>query len=158
MFCFLPLPLCNKLFQFPFTDSWPANRTYLMRTKANQLSTTKKNVFLLPFLFLHISIAFPQPLPPPHFSCFSYSPPPTHCRRYIEPTSTPHLPFIYLSLQRGYICLGSLIQEKALGAIRPLNQAMCQTSFILLGLECRQYLLMRNDRDVMVNFGPGQYI
>ena len=28
---------------------------------------------------------------------------------------------------------------------------------ILLGLEC-QYVLMRNDRDFMVNFEPGQYI
>ena len=35
---------------------------------------------------------------------------------------------------------------------------MCRTSCLLLGLECRQYVLMRNDRDVMVNFEPVQYI
>ena len=35
----------------------------------------KKSVFRLPFLLLHISIAFlqPPPPPPPDFNCFSYS-------------------------------------------------------------------------------------
>ena len=45
--------------------------------------------------------------------------------------------------------------------LRPLNYMYCrfmwQMYWILLGLEC-QYVLMRNDRDVMMNFEPGEYM
>ena len=34
---------------------------------------------------------------------------------------------------------------------------MCQTSCILLGLECL-FVLMLNDRDMIVNFKPGEYM
>ena len=60
--------------------------TFLLLSKTTT-STTRFQLFLL-LLHLHI----------------------------IDRISTPHLPFIYLSLQRSYIGPGSLIQEKALGA------------------------------------------
>ena len=83
-FYFLPLSLCNKLLQFPFTDSWPANRTCFMRTKETSLSTT---FLLLSDSHHHYQISIVSPTPPP-----------THYRLYIEPTSTPHLPIFTAQL------------------------------------------------------------
>ena len=69
--------------------------------RQTSLSTTKKILFLLPFLLLHVSIAFRQPPPPPDFNCFSY--PSTYTlstvyRAHLDLTSTLHLPFLTAQL------------------------------------------------------------
>ena len=109
----MPLSLCNKLFQFPFTDSWPANRTYLIRTRANYLFLRRKKCFAPPFFTFTRFYYFPKTTTSTtRFQLFLLL---LHLH-IIDRISTPHLPFIYLSLQRSYIGPGSLIQEKALGA------------------------------------------
>ena len=51
-----------------------ARKSYMFHENEGKLAyLRRKTCFLLPFLLLHVSIAFRQPPPLPDFNCFSYS-------------------------------------------------------------------------------------